>query len=883
MATTPPPVNPSAADAEWYRWVESNLESNRVNVRNANVRANAAVRQATIVGDQTAAQEQVITPKTLTSERPFGVLITQNQGVWLPDGTTVAGISLQWEQVTTTTEGTVAMAAEYEVWHSLAGAPYTRVTATAVPTASFVLPANVEVTFIVRARTNEGLWSEYSDPVATLTAQPPAITAAPTTPVLDSALGTVAVTWNGQLTSGTPGTELWHVYAEEATASSGPWTRVGQPLNGAGSINVTPPVGATRWYRLIAVDKLARTSPASTSASIVVAGVETADLDSAITAAITEAQNDADAALTAANGKNKVYYQATAPTGGTYQTGDTWFDTDDNYKMYVRTPSNTWQLAQDSATAISTANTANSTANAANTTAGNALTAANGKNKVWHQAAQPGTTGNTVGDTWFDSDDGNKIYEWSGSAWVANELGTNALADLAITNAKIADGTIQNAKILDGTILNAKIADGTIQTAKIGDSQITNAKIADATIQSAKIAAMDAGKITTGTLDANRIGANTITTSKLLITNMNNLLMDPGFEYNSAAAWTLSDGAVNATAAPRSGARHLSVATTGSQAVFAFHPVRIAVQPGETYRVGYWVRLAAAGTPGDNGVTFRFRTSPTETGALSNGTDFVTTPNTVGTTYTYVTGTYTIPAGVYWVQPDIIVRDTVTGKTYYVDDIEMFKMSDGSLIVDGAITADKIGAGEVTTPKLSAGAVTAEKIAVGTIEANNLAPSVGSSLDISANGSINILVGQTSANAEILTAHQDLIDGLESDVNGVGGVADLAADAIANAETAQTTANAAASTAADAASTVQALGQTYRFTVNGAFIGAPNSPYEFVIQNTGAEIRYNGVVVTKWDSGQMQVGNFLGESITIGQHKLERYGTSGGTVLRYVG
>lgn len=44
----------------------------------------------------------------------------------------------------------------------------------------------------------------------------------------------------------------------------------------------------------------------------------------------------AEGAQTSANGKAKVYYQSAEPTGGTYNAGDIWYDTDDNYKIYVR-------------------------------------------------------------------------------------------------------------------------------------------------------------------------------------------------------------------------------------------------------------------------------------------------------------------------------------------------------------------------------------------------------------------------------------------------------------------------------------------------------------------------------------------------------------------
>lgn len=111
----------------------------------------------------------------------------------------------------------------------------------------------------------------------------------------------------------------------------------------------------------------------------------------------------------------------------------------------------------------------------AQTTANNALISANGKNKVYHQATEPSGGIYIEGDTWFDSDDGYKMYTWNGSSWIAEQLGENALADLSITNAKIANGTIDNAKI----------------------------------------ATLDAGKINTGELDARRIAANSLTLGML--------------------------------------------------------------------------------------------------------------------------------------------------------------------------------------------------------------------------------------------------------------------------------------------------------------------------------------------------------------------------------
>ena len=71
--------------------------------------------------------------------------------------------------------------------------------------------------------------------------------------------------------------------------------------------------------------------------------------------------------------------------------------------------------------------------------ANNALTTANGKNKVFYQGTAPTGGTYTAGDTWFDTAHGNLIYEYDGTNWATSHtFGTQAIADLAITNAKIA-------------------------------------------------------------------------------------------------------------------------------------------------------------------------------------------------------------------------------------------------------------------------------------------------------------------------------------------------------------------------------------------------------------------------------------------------------------
>ena len=79
---------------------------------------------------------------------------------------------------------------------------------------------------------------------------------------------------------------------------------------------------------------------ATTNASLGIANAALADAKAAEALAnAATAQASAEGAQTSADGKAKVYYQSSAPTGGVYNTGDIWYDTDDSYKLYVRSGS----------------------------------------------------------------------------------------------------------------------------------------------------------------------------------------------------------------------------------------------------------------------------------------------------------------------------------------------------------------------------------------------------------------------------------------------------------------------------------------------------------------------------------------------------------------
>jgi hypothetical protein len=218
-----------------------------------------------------------------------------------------------------------------------------------------------------------------------------------------------------------------------------------------------------------------------------------------------------DDAIILIDGKTKAYYQATAPTSGMTE-GDIWFDTDDGNKQYYYNGT-AWVSVQDTAIAA-----AQSSATAAQTTA-------DGKNKIYRQTTMPTTGPFSEGDLWFDTDDDNRFYRYTGGAFSAFSLGNNAIASLSAT--KLTAGTIDASVITVSNINAGNISTGNLSADRIASASITGTKIAAGTITASNILAstitateiaagtITAAKIAAGTITATEIAAGTITAAKL--------------------------------------------------------------------------------------------------------------------------------------------------------------------------------------------------------------------------------------------------------------------------------------------------------------------------------------------------------------------------------
>jgi hypothetical protein len=81
-------------------------------------------------------------------------------------------------------------------------------------------------------------------------------------------------------------------------------------------------------------------------------------------------------------------------------------------------------------------------------TASDALATADGKVTSFFQTSAP--TAEAVGDLWFDTDDNNKLYRWNGSSWVLS-------TDSRVTNGFDGSGNIAGNKVITNSIINGAV------------------------------------------------------------------------------------------------------------------------------------------------------------------------------------------------------------------------------------------------------------------------------------------------------------------------------------------------------------------------------------------------------------------------------------------
>ena len=297
----------------------------------------------------------------------------------------------------------------------------------------------------------------------------------------------------------------------------------------------------------------------------------------------------------------------------------------------------------------------------------------------------------------------------------------------AITSSELAAGSVIAGKIAAGSIVAADIAAGTITGDRLAANTITASQIAASTITSAQIAAdtITAGNIAAGAISASELAVGAIEAQHIRIAPKS-LNMDPTFA-GGATMWggfvrrlPKSNGAVPANC-PTDYASEFNARDN-----FSVNPIRVV--PGEVYKASGWVNRGSGSGGGGIGLV----------GMVLDGSgNYITSFAWPGTPTTasgwqFVSGNYTIPTNGALLQfGPWADRTAYTGEAWYAD-LNIEKVNDASLIVDGTITTAKIAANSITTAKIAAGAVTTNEIAANTITAGDIAAGTITGTEIAA-------------------------------------------------------------------------------------------------------------------------------------------------------
>ena len=284
----------------------------------------------------------------------------------------------------------------------------------------------------------------------------------------------------------------------------------------------------------------------------------------------------------------------------------------------------------------------------------------------------------------------------------------------------------------------------------------TGLKWSKEVLQNGVFGQLDAAKITTGFLSASRIDAGTITADKVVLSSGANLLQDPGF--SKAELWDTTTCTIAPTAGMAGGpaAQLVTHATTPKYVHGLVERLNVArVIEGSNYRAGIWVKASNTVLASKIKLYGSWMDSKT---AIKGTWNIVYGSALAANTWTHLSGlTGPVPSGASFSSFGLEVAATTAGVTLTVSEPFLQQAAGAELIVDGAITTDK----------LSANAVTAAKIKANTITVNELASDVGTGLILTSNTAITAKVSKDDVINQINLSPEDVtISGNKINIDG---------------------------------------------------------------------------------------------------------------------
>ncbi|MEZ7809842.1 hypothetical protein [Alcaligenes phenolicus] len=386
--------------------------------------------------------------------------------------------------------------------------------------------------------------------------------------------------------------------------------------------------------------------------------------------------------------------------------------------------------------------------------------------KVWANDNQAASTG---GYMWIRTPSlramaqGELIVDGAVTAQkvAASAITANHLAANSVTTAKVAAGAIAAEHLSAGAITVGKIQDGAVTGDKIAATTITGDKIVTGAITADKVAtnavtadkiaanAITAAKISAGAVGAEQIAANAITAKHLVVADRSNLHPDPTVSLGgeselwsipswvaavpagtSTVGWGFSGGVLRATAPNPGTVWNGPYLRVGN----------IELQGGQDYVLSFRHRRFNAGTSVFRTVVYFYDANGeqiTGANALLNHTTSSAVPQDVLLPVTTPAKAATMQ--IYYQQ-----YPGTSTSGFIVGDFSVRRAASAELIVDGAITADKLAAESVVAGKLAANSVVASNLAAGVITADKLAVDSVTTAKIAA-GSVNASKLQANA------------------------------------------------------------------------------------------------------------------------------------------
>jgi hypothetical protein len=393
-----------------------------------------------------------------------------------------------------------------------------------------------------------------------------------------------------------------------------------------------------------------------------------ADAQSALT--------NAGLAQTAANGKARVFYTNTAPSGTGYSSGDIWFRGTDN-KVHVWDTTGTPQWVAKADTAIATAQQA---ANDASLLATSVV-----KTSTMDATGIPMSSSALWVKT--NSDGSLAIKTWTsnaaGTAWVERKLDDAVIGNL--NAATINAGTL-NAARYNAVDIRAKFLEA---------GKVTAADMVTGTITAASgvIGSLDIGKVTTGALDGIYIKTQTLGTRHLMVSDLASFAPSPA---ESPADWAMGTGMfIGTTGSSVDGTTFAApLGTLNAQAV-AWGPLTM-VAPGDDLHAE--AKIARVnGFTGNMSLRWYFYDKDRLNGTYASQAQPASSPS--GTLFT---ADAVVPAGKAYARVAAVINlDPANYGHMY--DVRAYKKTGSVYISDGAITADKVAVNAVQAKNIVVG------------------------------------------------------------------------------------------------------------------------------------------------------------------------------------